>query len=207
MSMDPGEDHDGAPDTRAPAADGGPAGGSPPRKPGSGVADGALVVTVNGHTPRVHPDAFVAPGVVLAGNVRVAAGASIWFGCVLRAEVGGISVGVDSNVQDGSVVHADPDFDVVVGARVTVGHRVVLHGCRVDDDALVGMGAIVLNGAVVGEGALVAAGAVVTEGTVVDQGSVVLGAPARPRDLVAPPVPRPNVAGYLHLAELYRGAV
>ena len=194
-----------APTGTAPAG-GGAAGGSRRETRRSGVASGALLVTVNGHTPQVHPDAFVAPGVVLAGNVHVAAGASIWFGCVLRAEVGGIRVGVDSNVQDGSVVHADPDFDVVVGARVTVGHRVVLHGCRVDDDALVGMGAIVLNGAVVGEGALVGAGAVVTEGTKVVRDSVVLGAPARPRDLPAPPVPRPNVAGYRHLAEVYRDA-
>lgn len=174
---------------------------------GANAATGPMVVTVNGHTPEVHPGAFVAPGVVLAGNVHVAAGASIWFGCVLRAEVGSIRIGVDSNVQDGSVVHADPDFDVVVGDRVTVGHRVVLHGCEVHDDALVGMGAIVLNGASVGAGALVGAGAVVTEGTTVARDTVVLGAPARPRDLVAPPVPRLNVAGYVHLAEVYRDAL
>lgn len=177
----------------------GPTGGNAPVGP--------MVLTVNGHTPEVHPDAFVAPGVVLAGNVHVAAGASIWFGCVLRAEVGSIRIGVESNVQDGSVVHADPDFDVVVGDRVTVGHRVVLHGCQVHDDALVGMGAIVLNGASIGVAALVGAGAVVTEGTDVARDTVVLGAPARPRDLVAPPVPRPNVAGYVHLAEAYRDAL
>lgn len=167
---------------------------------------GPTLLTVNGHTPEIHPEAFVADGVVVAGRVTIAAGASVWFGCVLRAEVGGVTIGRRSNIQDNTVVHADPDHPVVVGDRVTVGHRVVLHGCRVDDDALVGMGAVVLNDAHVGEGALVGAGAVVTERTVVDPHTVVLGAPARPRDVPAPPVPRPNVAGYVMLADLYREA-
>ncbi len=167
---------------------------------------GPTIITVNGHTPSVDPEAFVAPGVVLAGNIEVAAGASIWFGSVLRAEVGRIVIGPDSNIQDGTVVHADPDYEVVVGHRVTVGHRVVLHGCTVGDDVLVGMGAIVLNGADVGPRALVGAGSVVTEGTVVEPDTVVVGTPARPRDLTLPPVPRANVAGYRQLSALYRDA-
>lgn len=167
----------------------------------------SLLLTVNGHTPQVDERAFVAPGVVLAGNIVVAAGASIWFGCVLRAEEGRITIGGDSNVQDNSVVHADPDHDVVVGARVTVGHRVTLHGCRVDDDALVGMGAVVLNGAHLGARSLVGAGSVVTEGTSVAPDTVALGTPARPRDLPVPGAPRPNVAAYGELAALYRDAL
>lgn len=167
----------------------------------------AIIITVNGHTPQVHPEAFVAPGVVLAGNIEVAAGASIWFGSVVRAEVGRVVVGPDSNLQDGTVVHADPDFDVIVGRRVTVGHRVVLHGCTVGDDVLVGMGAIVLNGSHVGARALVGAGSVVTEGTMVAPDTVVVGTPARPRDLSLPPVPRANVAGYRQLSALYRDAL
>lgn len=169
--------------------------------------DAPLIVTVNGHTPELHSDAFVAPGVVLAGNIRVAAGASIWFGTTLRAEVGRISIGRDSNLQDGTVVHADPHFDVVVGDRVTVGHRSVLHGCRLDDDVLVGMGAIVLNGAHVGARSLVGAAALVTEGTEVDADTVVVGAPARPRELALPPVPRANVAAYVELGAIYRAAL
>lgn len=164
------------------------------------------LVTVNGHTPVVHDDAWVAPGVVVAGNVEVRAGASIWFGCVLRAEVGPIVVGEDSNLQDGTVVHADPDHPVTIGARVTVGHRSVVHGCRLGDDVLVGMGAIVLNGAEVGAGAVVGAAALVTEGTRVEPRTVVVGAPARPRDLALPTVPRPNVATYRRLADWYAAA-
>ncbi|HKJ57212.1 MAG TPA: gamma carbonic anhydrase family protein [Nitriliruptoraceae bacterium] len=170
-------------------------------------SDDVVRITINGHTPRVDPDAFVAPGVVLAGNIEVAAGASIWFGSVLRAEVGRIVIGADSNLQDGTVVHADPDFDVIVGERVTVGHRVMLHGCTIGDDVLVGMAATVLNGADVGARSLVGAGSVVTEGTVVDQDTVVVGTPAKPRDLQLPDVPRPNVAGYVHLSRLYRDAL
>lgn len=166
----------------------------------------ARILTVNGHTPQVHPAAWIAPDAVLAGRIEVQAGASIWFGCVLRAEVGQVVIGEDSNLQDHAVVHADPDHDVMVGARVTVGHRVTLHGCTVGDDALVGIGAILLNGAEVGSGALVGAGAVVTENTVVAADTVVLGAPAKPRDITPPPVPRPNVAVYRQLAELYRDA-
>lgn len=169
--------------------------------------DGPLVVTINGHTPQVHPNAFVAPGVLLAGNIRVAAGASIWFGSSLRAEVGRITIGRDSNLQDGTVVHADPRFDVVVGDRVTVGHRVVLHGCRLDDDVLVGMGAIVLNGSHVGARSLVGAAALVTEGTEVDDDTVVVGAPARPRELALPPVPRGNVAAYVEMGAIYKEAL
>ncbi|MBY5163536.1 gamma carbonic anhydrase family protein [Salsipaludibacter albus] len=168
--------------------------------------DTPRLVTVNGHTPVVHDDAWIAPGVVVAGNVEVRAGASIWFGCVLRAEVGPIVVGEESNLQDGTVVHADPDHPVTIGRRVTVGHRAVVHGCTLEDDVLVGMGAIVLNGAHVGAGAVVGAGALVTEGTSVAPRTVVVGAPARPRDLDVPPTPRPNVATYTRLAKWYRAA-
>ncbi len=169
--------------------------------------DTARIITVNGHTPVVDDDAWIAPGAVVAGNVEVRAGASIWFGCVLRAEVGPILVGEESNLQDGTVVHADPDHPVTIGRRVTVGHRAVVHGCSLGDDVLVGMGAIVLNGAEVGEGAVVGAGALVTEGMTVAPRTVVVGAPARPRDLALPPVPRPNVAAYLRLAGWYGDAL
>lgn len=171
------------------------------------MAADPLVLTVNGHTPVIHEDAFVAPGAVVAGKVSIGPGASIWFGCVLRAEAGAVRVGADSNLQDGTVVHADPTFDTTIGERVTVGHRAVIHGCSIGDDALVGMGAVVLNGADVGTGAVVAAGAVVTEGSTIAPDTVVVGTPARPRDITPPPTPRPNVASYLQLAAWYRDAV
>lgn len=170
------------------------------------ASDDARIITVNGYTPDIHEDAWVAPGAVVAGNVHLAAGVSIWFGCVLRAEVGPITIRVDSNVQDNTVLHADPTHPVEVGERVTIGHACVVHGCTIGDDALVGMGATVLNGATVGARAVVGAGALVTEGATVDDDTVVVGAPAKPRDLARPPVPRPNVAAYTRLAGWYREA-
>lgn len=162
------------------------------------------ILSVNGHTPDIHPDAFVAETATVVGRVSLAAGASVWYGCVLRAEVSPIVVGPDSNLQDGTVVHTDPDAPVSIGARVTVGHRVIVHGCTLEDDALIGMGSVVLNGAVVGAGAVVAAGAVVLQGTQVEPGSLVAGVPARVLDRPVPPVPRPNVAGYLELSAQHR---
>ena len=110
------------------------------------------------------------------------------------------------NIQDLSVVHTDPGSPVVLGERVTVGHRVVLHGCTVEDDALIGMGAVVLNGAVIGRGAVVAAGAVVTAGTQVPEMALVAGVPAKVLDRPVSDVPRPNVEGDVLLSGLYGGA-
>src|SRR4051812_50150170 len=118
----------------------------------------ATVLTVNDHTPEVADDAFVASTAVVAGRVRLGPRSSVWFGCVLRAELEPITIGASSNIQDLSVVHTDPGSPVSVGERVTVGHRVVLHGCTIEDDVLIGMGAVVMNGAVVGAGAVIAAG-------------------------------------------------
>lgn len=165
----------------------------------------ATVLTVNSLTPAIDPDAFVAETAVVAGDVRLAAGASVWFGCVLRSEVEAITVGTDTNIQDLSVIHTDPGSPVVLGDRVTVGHRVVLHGCTVEDDALIGMGAVVLNGAVIGRGAVVAAGAVVTQGMQVPEMALVAGVPAKVLDRPVPDVPRINVEAYLMLSAAYRG--
>ncbi|MCW3820098.1 gamma carbonic anhydrase family protein [Micromonospora sp. DR5-3] len=140
-----------------------------------------LVVDFGDRTPDIHPTAWAAPGATIVGSVRLASGASVWYGCVLRADTEEISIGAGSNIQDGCVVHADPSFPAIVGAGVSVGHRAVLHGCTIEDEVLIGMGAVVLNGARIGAGSLVAAGAVVLEGTVVPPGSLVAGLPARVR--------------------------
>ena len=161
------------------------------------------LITVNDHAPDVDPSAFVAETAVVAGRVRIGARSSIWFGSVLRSEVDSITIGEETNVQDLSVVHTDPGSPVVLGDRVTVGHRVVLHGCTVEDDALVGMGAVVLNGAVIGRGAVVAAGAVVTQGMVVPEMALVAGVPAKVLDRPVPDVPRINVQAYLMLSAAY----
>ena len=142
---------------------------------------GALIAPVCGHTPEVHQDAFVAPTAVVLGAVTLAAGAGVWYHAVLRGDCEAISIGENSNIQDNCTVHADPGFPVAVGRGVSVGHNAVLHGCTVEDDVLVGMGATVLNGARIGTGSLVAAGAVVPQGMIVPPNSLVAGVPARVR--------------------------
>ena len=130
-------------------------------------------------TPRIHPTAFVAPSADLLGDVQVDEHASIWYGCVLRGDVAAIRVGAETNVQDLSVVHVDADRPTLIGKRVGIGHRAIIHGCEIEDDVLIGMGAIILSHAVIGSGSVVAAGALVTEGTVVPPRSLVVGLPAK----------------------------
>ena len=139
-----------------------------------------MIVTFEGARPELGPGAFVAPTATVLGKVKLGAGASVWYGCVLRGDVGRITVGARTNVQDLSVVHVTTDrFDATIGSDVTVGHRVILHGCTVGDRVLVGMGAVLLDGALVGVECIVGAGALVTPGTRIPPGSMVLGAPAR----------------------------
>ncbi|HKQ63090.1 MAG TPA: gamma carbonic anhydrase family protein [Candidatus Polarisedimenticolaceae bacterium] len=139
-----------------------------------GATDGRLQPT----RLRLHERAWVAPGAVLLGDVTLEADASIWFGCVLRGDIEPIIIGGATNVQDLSVIHVDRGMPVRLGARVTVGHRCVIHGCEVEDEALVGMGAVLLSGCRIGRGALVAAGAVVREGFAVPPGRIAAGVPA-----------------------------
>jgi len=140
-----------------------------------------LLLALGERAPQVAPGAWVAPGAVLVGDVALAEGANVWYASVLRADGASIRIGAGSNVQDGCVLHADTRGALEVGAGVSVGHRAVLHGCTVEDGALVGMGAVVLTGARIGAGSLVAAGAVVLEGTDVPPGSLVAGVPAKVR--------------------------
>ena len=133
--------------------------------------------------PVIEDGAWVAPGAVLVGDILVRRGASVWYGCVLRSDMEGarIDVGEDANIQDGAIVHVDHGRPCRVGARVTVGHRAIVHGATVGDDSLIGMGAVVLSGAVVGRGSIVAAGALVGEGVVIPDGTIAAGVPARVR--------------------------
>src|SRR5271170_4457763 len=125
----------------------------------------ASLVTLGEHRPVVAENAFLAAGAVLIGRVTVSAGASIWYGAVLRADHDSIFVGERSNIQDGCVLHADPGVPLSLGSDVTVGHNATLHGCTVEDQVLVGMGAIVLNGAHVGRHSIIAAGALTPKGS------------------------------------------
>jgi carbonic anhydrase/acetyltransferase-like protein (isoleucine patch superfamily) len=122
---------------------------------------------------------FIAPTAVLIGDVTLHENASVWFSCVLRGDADRIEIGAGSNIQDGTVIHADPGFPMTVGEKVTVGHNAMLHGCTIGDGSLVGIGAVVLNGARVGKGCLIGANALVTEGMEIPDGSLVLGSPGR----------------------------
>ncbi|MFP4375578.1 MAG: gamma carbonic anhydrase family protein [Spirochaetales bacterium] len=140
-----------------------------------------LIAPYEGAVPDVGPGCFIAPGVVLIGAVRLGANANIWFNSTVRGDVNTITIGEDTNVQDNSVLHVTHvTHPLVIGNRVTCGHAVRLHGCTVEDEVLVGIGATVLDGAVVRSHSIVAAGAVVTPGTEVPNGVLVAGVPAKP---------------------------
>ncbi len=127
----------------------------------------------------IDPSAFIAPGAVVLGDVTLGRDSSIWYNSVVRGDMAPISIGDETNIQDLSVLHVDEGRPCVVGNRVGVGHRVILHGCTVEDQCLIGMGSVLLNGVSIGAGSVVGAGSLLTEGTVVPPGSVIMGVPAR----------------------------
>ena len=137
------------------------------------------VYSLDGVAPEVAEDAWIAPDAQVIGHVRLGQGASVWFGAVVRGDNELIAIGARSNIQDGSVLHSDPGSPLTLGEGVTVGHKVVLHGCTVGDNSLIGIGAIVLNRAVIGRDSIVGAGALVPEGKVFPDGVLLLGSPAR----------------------------
>ena len=129
--------------------------------------------------PRVATSAWIADSAQVMGNVELAEDSSIWFGAILRGDTETITIGRGSNIQDGSVLHADIGKPLTVGEDVTVGHQVMLHGCTIGDGSLIGIGAVVLNGAKIGKGCIVGAGALVTEGKEFADGSMIIGSPAK----------------------------
>lgn len=129
--------------------------------------------------PTIERGAWAAPSADLIGDVTLAKGSSVWFGAVVRADNTPILIGEDSNLQDGCVCHSDAGFPLIIGARVTVGHQAILHGCTIGEGCLIGMGARILNGVVIEPHCIVGAGALVTEGKHFPSGSLILGAPAR----------------------------
>ena len=132
-----------------------------------------------GTTPTIHPSAFVAPGAALIGDVTLEEESSVWFQCVLRADLNRIHLGPRSNIQDGAVVHLSDHFGTILGQRVTVGHCAVLHACRIDDEVLVGMNAVILDGCEIGARSIIGANALVTGGTKIPPGSLFLGSPGK----------------------------
>jgi carbonic anhydrase/acetyltransferase-like protein (isoleucine patch superfamily) len=165
---------------------------------------------LDGIAPRVAESAWVAESAEVMGNVALGEDASIWFGAVLRGDNDPITIGAGTNVQDGSVLHADIGQPLTLGERVTVGHKVMLHGCTIGDESLIGIGAVVLNGAKIGRHCLVGAGALVTEGKEFPDGSMILGSPARVvRQLTPEQIEglRRSAQGYVENARRFRAGL
>jgi len=141
-----------------------------------------MIRAYRGKLPTIAPSAYIDVSAQVIGDITIGERSSIWPNVSARGDVHFIRIGEETNIQDNSVLHADaPDWPLIIGNRVTVGHRVVLHGCTVEDDALIGIGAIVLNGATIEEGAVIAAGALVPEGMRIPAGSMAMGVPAKVR--------------------------
>lgn len=158
--------------------------------------------------PVIHPDAFVADTARIHGRVTISHNAVIMFGVVIRAELDAVTIGVDSNIQDNTVVHCDEGIPTTIGSRVTVGHAAVIHGATIGDRCLVGIGAKALNGSVLGEGSWLAAGSVLTEGREIPAWTLAMGTPAKPvRALTEAEIDRQSngVDEYQRLRRLYRG--
>lgn len=169
----------------------------------------ALLLALGDQRPNIAAGAWVAPTASVIGAVTLADRVGVWYSAVLRAESESIDIAEGSNLQDGVTAHVDPGFPLRVGTGVSVGHNAVLHGCTVEDDCLIGMGAVVLNGAVIGTGSLVAAGALIPQGMVVPPRSLVAGVPAKVRrELAEDEVAaiRYNAEHYVGLLEAHRAA-
>ncbi len=138
-----------------------------------------MIFKLDDAQPEIADTCFVAPSASLIGAVKMAANASVWFNCVLRADNEPIVIGENSNVQDGSVLHVDPGYPIEIAANVTIGHKVMLHGCQIGEGTLIGMNAVVLNGARIGKNCLIGANALVIENMEIPDGSMVLGSPAK----------------------------
>ncbi len=169
-----------------------------------------MIATYKGIAPQLGRYAFVAPSADIIGRVTLGEESSIWYGCVLRGDVGTISIGPRTNIQDLSVIHVTSGVaDTVIGADVTVGHRVILHGCTVHDLALIGMGSILLDGCVIESECLIGAGSLVSPGTRIPRGSLALGSPAR---VVRPlrdselAMLRTSAEHYVNVAREHRGS-
>jgi len=159
-----------------------------------------VLYSLDGISPELNDDSWVAPDANLIGHVRLEAGASVWFGSTLRGDNELIHVGEGSNIQENSVLHTDMGYPLTIGKNCTIGHKAMLHGCTIGEQSLIGMGAMVLNGARIGRNCLIGAGALITEGKEIPDGSLVMGAPGR----VVRALDEEAIAGLLASAQGYQ---
>ena len=137
------------------------------------------IYSLDGVRPDIADNAYVAPSAQIIGNVKMADHSSVWFGAVIRGDNDLIEIGARANIQDNSVLHTDPGIPLIIGDGVIVGHRVMLHGCKIGENTLIGIGATILNGAVIGKNCIIGAHSLITEGKVIPDGSMVVGSPGR----------------------------
>lgn len=178
---------------------------------------GVTIVPMHGKTPKIHETAFIAPGCVLIGDIEIGAESSVWYNCVLRADVFTIRIGERTNIQDGTIVHCDPPrpgdaegSPAVIGDDVLIGHMAMIHGCTIDDRGFVGLGAIAMNKSRIGSDAMLAAGAMLTEGKVMEPRQLWAGRPAKfLRDLPEPAIAgmQAGVAHYTENAKQHAAAI
>jgi len=157
------------------------------------------IYELDGHTPQLGKNTYVADSAQVIGKVTLEENASVWFGTIIRGDSEHIKIGRNSNIQDASVLHADEGVPLTLGENVSVGHKVMLHGCTVGDGSLIGIGAVVLNHARIGKNCLVGAGALVTEGKEFPDGSMILGSPAKAVKQLSPE----QIAGLQRIAQHY----
>ncbi|NLT26127.1 MAG: gamma carbonic anhydrase family protein [Microbacteriaceae bacterium] len=172
------------------------------------MTDGPLILPFEGTLPRIHATAWIAPNATIIGDVEIGPGSSVFYGCVLRGDSGAIRIGARTNLQDGTVVHVDPDAPCTLGDDVTIGHAAMLHGTTVGDGTLIGMRASLLSRSRVGAGSLVAAGAVVLEGFEIGDGMLAAGVPAKERRPLADEERDgfiPHAGNYVRLAQRQAG--
>jgi carbonic anhydrase/acetyltransferase-like protein (isoleucine patch superfamily) len=158
---------------------------------------------------QCHPSVFIAQGAVVVGDVTLAEDVSVWFNAVLRGDTEALTIGARTNIQDVCIFHADPGYPTIVGAGCTIGHRAIIHGARVGDNTIIGMGAILLNGVVVGENCIVGAGALLTQGKVFPPGSLILGSPAKVQRELTPDeimTNRLSAESYVEKARAFKNA-
>ncbi len=161
------------------------------------------------HPGQIDPSVFIAAGAIIVGDVTIGENASIWFNAVLRGDTEALNIGAGSNIQDGAVLHADPGYPTIIGAGCTIGHGAIVHGARLGDNTMVGMGAILLNGATVGPDCIIGAGALLTQDKIFPEGSLILGSPAKIiRPVTANEIlaNRDSAAGYIQKARSFKAS-
>jgi carbonic anhydrase/acetyltransferase-like protein (isoleucine patch superfamily) len=167
-----------------------------------------VILAVSGHSPTIGRGAFIHPAACVIGQVTLGPSASVWPNATVRGDTDTIMVGAETNIQDGAVVHVDAGVPCTIGQRVTIGHQACVHGCTIEDEVLVGIGAIILNGAVVGSGSIIGAGALLTEGSLIPPGSLVIGSPGRvlrPTTDAQRQAVRDSAAHYVHMIGVHDG--